>query len=117
MINPHQLLVPKQRERPGRNRNTRQRRAHARTLGIADAIDVIDSHASFLHRFRHQSNHMGAVMLGGVLGEKTLARRRMECVAQVAQYLYAFWSGAQRVFVCVADYADAELVGGAFEAD
>ena len=123
VINPNQLLPPKQRQRPRRQRHTCQRRAHTRSLRVAYTVDIVDTYPRFRHRLPDKPYHPCPVVLGCVLWQETFAGRGVEGVADVGEdegWLSGrrFGGGGVRgAGFRVLDYADAELVGGAFEAE
>lgn len=110
MVDSNQLFPPHQRQGTSGNGDTLQRGAHARALGVADAVQVGDSHPGLAHGLLDQAHHPGAVMYSDILGQEAFARRRIVRVAQISQHNGLLSGGRVR------DDAHAELVGTAFEA-
>lgn len=101
--------IPEQGQGARANGHAGEGRAHAGTLGEADAVDVGGGDTGLGDGAAGEGDELGAVVEGGVFGEEARAGRGDECVSQVGEDGGGGWG--------VADEADAELVGGAFAAE
>lgn len=110
VVDAHQWLAPQETQTAGGDGHGLQRRPHPGTLGEAYAVDVRDLCAGLLERAFHQRHEPVAVVFGGVLGEEAFAGRGDVRVSDVGEDLGGCTGE-------VANKADAEFVGRAFESE
>ena len=104
-------LVPQDTQRPGRDGDRLERRAHAGAFGVADAVYIFDGHSGFAEGSLDEISYMVAVVFRSVLWKEAFARWGNKCVADVGQDL------GRTTVLGVKDQPNAEFVGGAFEAE
>lgn len=111
MVHSHQGFLPEQTQHARGHRHALKRGTHAGPLGETDAVDIIGGNSGFPEGSLDQSDYPGAMMSGGILGEKSLARRRDIGMPDIGEDL----RGA--AIIGMQHDAHAELVGGAFQTD
>ena len=85
MIHAHQLLSPQQTQHPGCDRHALEWGAHAWTLGVADAVHILDGDLGFLESLLDEPHDPAAVVFGGVFGEEAFAGSGDEGVPDVGE--------------------------------
>lgn len=108
--------VPEQGECAGGDGDGLEWSAHAGAFGVADTIDIIYSDVGGGEGLADESSDVAAVVEGGVFGEEAFAWWGDVGLSDVGED----YCGRRRVGGCwfwVQDEADAEFVGGTFEAE
>lgn len=111
MVDSHQGLLPEETQHSRGHRHAGERGTHAGSLGETDAVDITGGDPGFAEGSLDQSHDPGAMVSGGILGEKALAGRRDVGMSNIGEDL----RGA--AIIGMQHDAHAELVGGAFQTD